>query len=350
MTNIVGQATTYSTILPNNKAFSRIKPKSLSSEAKFRLLFIDNYRNITHNVNETCRLFDIARSLFYKWYKRFNPYDLSTLENRSSRPHRVRTVKYNTEVVSLIRKYRQCKDTATYSAKKLACIIHRDYPDQLDLHVSAATIGRIIRKYNLFFAEIDKKTRKRPRYSTPWKKRKPAGIHTKLSTARTLIEFDMKHVYVGGKRYYAFCAIDVFTRESLIHVATTASSRQARLALEKVTAVFGKSIAILNDNGSENLGEAYAYLKEHGITQYFARPYQPKDKPYVERIIGTFQSECLNQWGADITNLVELDYYTARWLNNYHYFRPHDSLNELTPEKYCDTLGITIERRKVSTR
>ncbi len=158
----------------------------------------------------------------------------------------------------------------------------------------------------------------------------------------------MKHVYASSRKYYAFCAIDVFTREAVIHVAKSASSRQAKLALEKAVSVFGRDIAVLNDNGSENLGQSYQYLEQNGITQYFARPHQPKDKPYVERFIGSYQRECLNQWQRDIHNLADLDTYTTRWLNNYHYHRPHNSLNDLTPDEFCATLNLTITRRRVS--
>lgn len=354
MTNCIGQATTCTSILPNSRAFNRITPKRLSPEAKFRLRFIDNYRTITHSVSETCRLFGIARSLFYKWYRRFDAYNLSSLENRSSRPRIVRTATYDTTFVTLIKAYRQDKDTATYSSRKLATIIRRDYPHESAFHRSAATIGRIITAYRLFFQEIRQRAADgRRRAIQTWKKRKPAGLHTSSHGAapRSLVEFDMKHIPLNGKKYYAFCAIDTYTREALIHVATTATSRQAKMALQKVRCTFGGAIIILNDNGSENCGEAYDYLKEQGITQYFARPYTPKDKPYIEQLIGTSTNvNVLSQYRSDITSLEELDDYTTRWTNNYHYFRPHNSLAGLTPDEYCATLSITIERRRVSTR
>ncbi|MGH7237111.1 MAG: hypothetical protein ACREGF_01080 [Candidatus Saccharimonadales bacterium] len=50
--------------------------------------------------------------------------------------------------------------------------------------------------------------------------------------------------------------------------------------------IFGTTITILNDNGSENFADAQRYLKDSGTTQYFARPRTPKDKPYVENLIG----------------------------------------------------------------
>jgi putative transposase len=160
----------------------------------------------------------------------------------------------------------------------------------------------------------------------------------------------MKHIYIGsssGHKYYAFCAIDPVTKESLIYVARTPSSHQAKLALEKVITSFGKNISILNDDGSENMGQAWQYLEGKNIMQYFARPRTPKDKPYIERLIGTYQRECLGQYRTEISSLSDLDYYTTRFLNNYHYQRPHDSLGGLTLDEYCARLGLTIERRGV---
>jgi hypothetical protein len=360
MTNVVGQSTIYGSILP--PSFIKLKPAQLSPEAKFRLRFIEHYLNHSTNyssngrpnVTLTCRLFGIARSLFYKWYNRYNPHNLSTMESRSSKPHRVRSVTYDTTVIKLIRRYRENKDTATYSARKLAWIFKRDYPDEPKFHLSSSTIGRIITKFKLFFSEVVRTRVKQHarRMKQVWselKQRKPYGLTA--TRPRTVIEFDMKHIRVGSAsadKYYAFCAIDPLTKESLIHVARTSTSRQAKLALQKVIDQFGCHIAILNDNGSENLGEAWQYLEEQKIVQYFARPRTPKDKPYIERLIGTYQRECLDQRRGEITNLTDLDYYTARFLNFYHYFRPHDSLNGLTPDEHCATMGITIARREVS--
>jgi len=352
----IGQSTIYTSILTNKqRGFERLNPKMLSAAAKFRLRFIDNYLTNTRNASQTCRLFGIPRSLLYKWLSRYNPQDLSTLEGRSCRPHHMRQTTYNTDIVKLIRRYRTDKDTATYSARKLAWIFKRDYPNQPQFHLSPSTIGRIIAKFKLFFTEVVKAHERRSKRARQvWselKRRKPYGL---MAVApRSVIEFDMKHIYIGSSgpdRYYAFCAIDPFTKEAVVHVAKTASSRQARLVLEKVMAVFGNKIVILNDNGSENMGEAWQYLAEQKIVQYFARPHTPKDKPYVERLIGSYQRECLDQCRSEITSLTDLDCFTTRWLNNYHYFRPHDSLMGQTPDEYCATLGLTITRRKVSTR
>ena len=340
MSNRVGSSTIYHTTLPNNQALSRIRSVSLSKQAKHRLSIIEYYRRVG-NASLTCRHYGISRSYFYKWLKRFNPKHLASLENLSTRPHTIRQATYDTGFVSLIRRLRT--DYPSYSAKKLARIVFRDY----GLTYSAATIGRIIKRFQLFFRAVVLLSKRRAkRTKQVWKQRKPYLL--KADRPRCVIEFDMKHIYLGGVKQYAFVAIDIFTREVAIHLSRQPSSLQAMLALEKAVELFGKDLVIVNDNGSENYRHAYDYLKSHGITQYFARPHTPKDKPHVENLIGKLQQECLDEYRGHMT-LEEREQQIVTWLNDYHYFRPHQALNYLTPSEYCDTLGITILRRQVST-
>ncbi|MBA4181210.1 MAG: hypothetical protein C0506_11530 [Anaerolinea sp.] len=57
----------------------------LSPEAKKRLKWFDWHRDHGENVSLTCRHFGIARQTFYRWKQRYKPFDLSSLEDRSSR-------------------------------------------------------------------------------------------------------------------------------------------------------------------------------------------------------------------------------------------------------------------------
>ena len=251
-----GTSTIYTTILPKQSYLDRICTKKLSKEARHRLKMIDFFfLKADKNVSLTARHFGVTRGYVYKWLNRFNPKYLESLEDKSRKPHRVRESQYDWEVIALVRKYREDKDTCAFSAKKLAAIIKEDYPDT-KFCISAATIGRIIK-------------------------------------------------------------------------------------------IFGKDIVILNDNGSENKGEAWDFLEEQEIVQYFAHPKSPKEKPFVERFIGSLQRECLDVYKEDIVTEEDLIYYVNRWLNNYHFLRPHQSLNYQTPAAYCAKMGITIYRREV---
>jgi transposase InsO family protein len=341
MSNRIGSSTIYISTLPNNAALARIRDVKLSRQAKHRLQIIEHYLKVTRNVSLTCRHYAISRSYFYKWYKRYNPKYLASLESKSTRPHTVRPATYDTNFVSLIRRLRT--DYPSYSAKKLARIVFRDY----GLTYSAATIGRIIKRFALYFRAVVLLSKKRSQHRTQvWKQRKPYLL--KADKPRCVIEFDMKHIYLGGVKQYAFVAVDIFTKEAVLHLSRQPSSFQAMRALTKVVEVFGQDVVIVNDNGSENYAHAYNYLKTHNITQYFTRPHTPKDKPHVENLIGKLQQECLDEYRGHMT-LEEREKQVIAWLNDYHFFRPHQALNYLTPSEYCDTLGLTILRRQVST-
>jgi transposase len=64
---------------------------SLSPAAKRRLAWFDFYHTHDHNARLTCRHFALSPRTFYKWKARFNPRDLSSLEDRSRRPKRLRS-------------------------------------------------------------------------------------------------------------------------------------------------------------------------------------------------------------------------------------------------------------------
>lgn len=341
MTNNVGSSTIYSTILPNNAALSRIRPVKLSREAKHRLAVIEHYLNKTRNVSLTCRHFAIPRSYFYKWYKRYNPRNLTSLEDRSRRPHRLRPATYDYSLVKLVRKLRT--DYPSYSSKKLAVILLRDF----GIAFSHSTIGRIILKYKLYFKAVVTQARYRSKRAIAvWKQRKPYQL--KANAPARVIEFDMKHIYVNCIKQYAFIAIDIFTKQLYVHLAKTPSSYQAMLALQAVLDIFGRDVCIVNDNGSENSKHAYQYLKDQDVTQYFARPHTPKDKPHVENVIGKLQQECLDE-DRSAMSLDERKHQITTWVNDYHFFRPHQALNYQTPQEFCATMGITIRRAEVST-
>jgi transposase InsO family protein len=96
----------------------------------------------------------------------------------------------------------------------------------------------------------------------------------------------------SGQKQYAFCRHR--PKEAAVHLASSPSSRNAKAALQKAAARFGKNIKVVNDNGSENMKDAENYLASLNIPQYWTRPKSPKEKPFAERLIGTLQRECLD--------------------------------------------------------
>lgn len=81
------------------------------------------------------------------------------------------------------------------------------------------------------------------------------------------------------------------------------------------------------------MGAFAELLSAQPTTHYWARPRTPKDKPHVERFIGSLERECL-QWGGVAINLKDQQHVIDTWLKKYHDYRPHESLHYLTPNEY----------------
>jgi len=302
---------------------------SLSKQAKLRLKWIDFYLANNTNSRLTCRHFGIAHSTFYRYYNRFKLSGLSGLESRSHRPLNVRQPLTPTPVISIVRSLR--RSNPELSKYKLAVILKRDYGYSL----SPSSIGRILTRHKLFF-EPPVRPKSHPYRRTSIKRlRKPSSL--KPSKPGDLIEVDVKHLPYLGPKHYGFVAIDVVSKQACIHVASTISAKQGAVAWDKAVKILGLPRAVLTDNGSENLGAFAALLQSQPVDHYFARPRTPKDKPHVERFIGTLEREFI-QWGGVAIDLSDQQNMIDTWLVKYHSYRPHQALGYLTPNEYLDKI------------
>lgn len=325
----IGTQTRIGVIVPG---LASIKPTvSLSKLAKQRLKWIDYYHTHNNNARLTCRHFGIAHRTFYRYYQRVKSHGLMGLEAHSQRPIHVRQPTTPQHVVSTVRSLR--KANPELSKYKLAVILKRDYGYSL----SDSTVGRIISRYQLFFTSPVKPKGHPHRRQNIARLRKPRELVT--TKPGELIEVDVKHLPNLGPKRYGFVAIDVFTKQASIYVSSTISSSQGALAWKRAKYELGlpSTVQVLTDNGSENLGAFADLLQEQNTTHYFARPHTPKDKPHVERFIGTLERECL-QWGGVATDKQDQQHIIDEWLTKYHSYRPHQALNYLTPNEYLAKL------------
>lgn len=304
---------------------------SLSKAAKQRLKWVDFYHAHANNARLTCRHFGIAHRTFYRYYNRFKLQGLVGLEARSERPKHVRTPTTPTPVVDLVRSLRRANPEL--SKYKLAVILRRDHGYIL----SASSVGRIIKKYNLFFTPPIQRKGHPGRRSSIARIRKPANLV--VTKPGELVEIDVKHLPSVNEKRYGFVTLDVFSKQASIYVSSTISATQGALAWKRARHELGlpDSVRVLNDNGSENLGAFAELLERQQITQYFARPRTPKDKPHVERFIGSLERECL-QWGGVAFNKRDQQDTINIWLKKYHSYRPHQALSYLTPDEYLAKL------------
>src|SRR5262249_28236865 len=90
------------------RRYLRVGP-SLSREARQRLRWMEFYLAHGRAVRLTCRYFGISSATFYRWWRRYDPRRLESLEDdhRTRRPHQVRPPTTPPEVVRLIRTVRE---------------------------------------------------------------------------------------------------------------------------------------------------------------------------------------------------------------------------------------------------
>lgn len=109
----------------------------LTARARLRLQWMDYYRHHGRNARQTCRHFGISPATFYRWWQRYDPRRLESLEEdlRSRRPHRVRQPETAPELVARIRAWREA--FPRWGKAKLAVLLRRE-----GWQVSVSTVGR----------------------------------------------------------------------------------------------------------------------------------------------------------------------------------------------------------------
>jgi putative transposase len=170
-------------------------------------------------------------------------------------------------------------------------------------------------------------------------KKRAAGTRLVLPTAtrpneRWSMDF-IQGVLWGGRRFRMLTVVDQFTKECpVIEVDTSITGFRVSRVLEWLSMTRGLPQFITVDNGPEFAGMAldrWAYTK--GVKLDFIRPGKPVENAFIESFNGRLRQECLNQ--HHFLDLEEARKTIEEWRMNYNDFRPHRSLDGLTPEAFA---------------
>lgn len=148
----------------------------------------------------------------------------------------------------------------------------------------------------------------------------------------------------NGRKFRALTIVDNYSRKCIaIHTQQSIKGDDVVSVLDRIKEVDGyKPERIQVDNGSEFISKAldkWAY--ENAVTLDFSRPGTPTDNPFIESFNGSFRDECLNtNWFLSLEDAEEK---IEVWRKDYNEFRPHSSLNDLTPDEIFDQQLITAE-------
>jgi putative transposase len=319
--------------IPHKHTLWRKFADDLSSEAKLRLEWIIFYETVgMKNASKTAAHFGISRKTFHKWHKRFKESQEkpSSLENLSTAPKRRRSWEVTREeeyrVIYLRKKHLK------YGKRKIKVIYRREYGEE----ISTWKIERVIRRWQLYPDKVEHTKRlKRKARRANQSKRLILDVE-RTSAFGHLWHIDAIILWWYGARRVIFTAIEDATRIGYARVYTTNSSAYAEDFLKRLMyLVEGKVELMHSDNGSEFLGEFARACEELGIEQVFSRPRTPKDNPYVERFNWTVRDEWLSMSEVGLDNVDDANRDLSEWLIEYNDYRPHDSLDNLTPLEYA---------------
>jgi transposase InsO family protein len=285
-------------------------------------------------VAATCRHFGIARSTFYRWQQRHDPHDLSLLENRSSRPRRVRRPTWTAAQVAAVQQARE--RYPRWGKEKLAIVLRRE-----GLALSVSMVGRILhdlKRRRLLVAPVTTQLRPHARHARPYAIRKPKAYA--LAAPGDLVQVDTMHLTpLPGLERRHFSAVDVVSRWSVTGVRATATAGTARDFLAELHDRLPFPLrAIQVDGGSEFMAEFEAACQARGIALFVLPPRSPKLNGHVERANRTHRSEFWELYDGEL-ELPPLQAALRAWEETYNHLRPHQALGYLTPAEHLATLG-----------
>ncbi|SRR5579883_115198 len=306
--------------------------KRLSKTRQQRLQWMLFYHFNGQNVARTCRHFGISRQTFYRWKRRFDRHDLSTLEGRSHRPRKVRQPTWSAQLAERVLALR--KQYPRWGKDKLVVLLRREHRQ-----VSTSMVGRILADlkrrgvlHEPVKAAVLRQQRRKLR-NRPWAVRKPK--YWRIQQPGDLVEIDTKELRLRrGVILKHFSARDVVSRWDVVEVHRRATSLAAARFLDTLLDRLPFRVGALQvDGGSEFAAEFELACQQKEIPLFVLPPKSPKLNAHVERSHRTHNEE-FYQVQADSTELTRLNQQLRRWEHTYNHIRPHQSLAYLTPLEF----------------
>jgi len=321
-----------------------VKKLELSKKAYQRLKWMIYYETKAKgNAKKTCLHFDIPRSLWYYWRKRFNEKNLRTLEDKFKAPKNTRKKEYTDlqyERIVILR-----KKHIRYGKVKLLKLYQKEYPH--DKSISNWKIQCIIEISGIYY-NAEKQSRANKKRQKSQLKKRITELKKKPKTGY-LVCLDSIVRYCNGQKRYVLTAIDKYAKIAYARMYCNHSSLSAKDFLERLSYLLnGKFENIQTDNGSEFLEYFETACNQLKVPHYFSRVNTPKDNPVCERFNRTLQEEFI-ALGNMTTDINVFNRKLTEWLIEYNFKRPHQSLDYLTPIEFAQKYSKVSKMYSSST-
>jgi len=300
-------------------------------QLKEKLHYCEELRNAKLSWKSIKEIVSIGRSTYYRCKKLVKTIGIKGLIAQSKRPKKLRESKISVDTINLIETIR--KENPTYGKAKIAVILKRDHADI----ISESSVGRVLKKL-LESGKIQRsasaihKKRKRS-----FRKHAQRWLYDKYKPkcSGEMVQIDHMSVTKNGISFKEFQAWDPLSKYVFAQVFSNATSRSAKKFLEQLIQYFPFKIkSIQVDGGSEFMADFEEACEELNIPLYVLPPRKPKYNGGVERSNRIFREELYarNDFIADSIGAVR--FHLKQAVQKYNEYRPHKSLDYLTPLEY----------------
>src|SRR5579859_5799989 len=318
--------------IPQARELSRLGCE-LSRTGQLRLQWMTYYLQRGRNAAFTCRHFGISRQTFYRWWRRYDPHHLATLEDRSHRPQRRRQPTWGASQAEAVLALR--REYPRWGKDKLVVLLRRK-----GLRLSTSMVGRILCHWKRRGVLVEAPAaavsgRRRQMRGRPWARRKPR--FWPIRKPGDLVQLDTKELRPArGVVLKHFSARDMISRWDVLEVHPRATSLAAAHFLDTLVDRMPFPIAALQvDGGSEFAAEFERACQQRGLPLFVLPPRSPKLNGQVERAHRTHHEE-FYQVIPEHWDLASLSPQLRRWEHIYNTVRPHQALGYQTPLEFLE--------------
>lgn len=267
---------------------------------------------------------NLKRSTLYRWKKAYENSGkrLNSLVPKSTKPHHFRAPREHLAVVKLVKQLRE--DHPRMGKMKIELFVKALCLELGEKSPSSATIGRLIRRKNYFFAGKGNGKRVRDQGN----KQRVKLCPNSKDQMPGYIQLDGVKFYYLGRYYYFLTAVDIVSKQAWLKLVPSLKSKYAAEFLKEIIITSWYRIhTIHTDNGSEFKAYFDAAVEDAKLTHLWNYPKHPKTTGYVERFNWTIQDEFKEKLNT--------------WISWYNTQRPHQSLNYLSPYQYYMKGGLS---------
>ena len=290
---------------------------------------------------------EIPISTYYHWREVYWKKGINGLMKMSTRPEKIwnRILPEEEEII-----LQEAKVYPELTPRLIAIKI----TDNKGFYVGEKTVYRLLKKYNLIAP--------RPLEEIPAAKE----YRKKTTRPDEMWQCDATYMFVSGWGYYKYIPVlDDYSRYALtdelkLDETAYSISDAIEVAIEESKRLGHKldpKPILLTDNGAGFISEVLAvYLRVHGISHIFGKPFHPQTQGKVERFNRTTKSKTVNL--IVYCSPDELQRSLRETVKKYNH-TPHTALNNVSPadvyagrkeeilKRRADLKKLTLERRKM---